>query len=305
MELVYAHIDRIAQVTGSHDHAAIGSDLDGWIKPALPGLEHLGRMRYVQDALVVQVRRRGGREDLQRQRARAAAPGLAVASIVGACCSSAGSRTSPRCLWPRGRFSGVTYGDEWWTLLIAAAVFTVVNASIKPIVALLSIPFIVITLGIFYFLINVLMLYVTDWVVPRVRDPHLLVGRPRGHHRQHRQRDPADAAARPASAAVDVSAGAPRASIPMPVHSRASFWGATVIYLVVGIDQRSMAPWHENISAGDVARAVRTAVERAAAAGIGPRGGGGGGPELHCARASRERAGRPPARGLTRRLPLA
>jgi microsomal dipeptidase-like Zn-dependent dipeptidase len=51
MELVYAHIDRIAQVTGSHDHAAIGSDLDGWIKPALPGLEHLGRMRQVQEAL--------------------------------------------------------------------------------------------------------------------------------------------------------------------------------------------------------------------------------------------------------------
>jgi putative membrane protein len=62
--------------------------------------------------------------------------------------------------------SGVTYGDEWWTLLIAAAVFTVVNAWIKPIVAFLSIPFIVVTLGLFYFLINVLMLYVTDWVVP-------------------------------------------------------------------------------------------------------------------------------------------
>jgi membrane dipeptidase len=51
MELVFAHIDRIRQVTGSDDHAAIGSDLDGWIKPALPGLEHLGRMRYVQEAL--------------------------------------------------------------------------------------------------------------------------------------------------------------------------------------------------------------------------------------------------------------
>jgi microsomal dipeptidase-like Zn-dependent dipeptidase len=51
MALVFAHIDRVAQVTGSHDHAAIGTDLDGWIKPALPGLEHLGRMRYVQDAL--------------------------------------------------------------------------------------------------------------------------------------------------------------------------------------------------------------------------------------------------------------
>jgi len=28
--------------------------------------------------------------------------------------------------------SGVTYGDEWWTLLIAAAVFTVINAWVKP-----------------------------------------------------------------------------------------------------------------------------------------------------------------------------
>jgi putative membrane protein len=61
--------------------------------------------------------------------------------------------------------SGVDYGDQWWTLLIAAAVFTVVNAWIKPVVALLSIPFIIVTLGLFYFLINVLMLYVTDWVV--------------------------------------------------------------------------------------------------------------------------------------------
>src|SRR3954466_12768004 len=62
--------------------------------------------------------------------------------------------------------SGVTYGDQWWTLLIAAAVFTVVNAWVKPLLAVLSIPFIVVTLGLFYFLINVLMLYVTDWVVP-------------------------------------------------------------------------------------------------------------------------------------------
>ncbi|HEY7618268.1 MAG TPA: membrane dipeptidase [Solirubrobacteraceae bacterium] len=50
-ELVCAHIDRIAQVTGSHEFTAIGSDLDGWIKPALPGIEHLGHMRRLQDAL--------------------------------------------------------------------------------------------------------------------------------------------------------------------------------------------------------------------------------------------------------------
>jgi putative membrane protein len=61
--------------------------------------------------------------------------------------------------------SGVDYGDEWWTLLIAGAVFTLVNFAVKPILSVLSIPFIVVTLGLFYFLINVLMLYLTDWLV--------------------------------------------------------------------------------------------------------------------------------------------
>jgi putative membrane protein len=60
---------------------------------------------------------------------------------------------------------GVTYGDDGWTLVVAAAVFTAVNALVKPVVTVLSIPFIVVTLGLFYFLVNVLMLYITDWVV--------------------------------------------------------------------------------------------------------------------------------------------
>jgi putative membrane protein len=62
--------------------------------------------------------------------------------------------------------SGVSYGDQWWTLFIAAAVFTLINAWVKPVLTVLSIPFIVVTLGLFYFLINVLMLYLTDWIVP-------------------------------------------------------------------------------------------------------------------------------------------
>jgi microsomal dipeptidase-like Zn-dependent dipeptidase len=45
------HIDHIHEVTGSFEHIAIGSDLDGYIKPALPGLEHMGRMRDLQAAL--------------------------------------------------------------------------------------------------------------------------------------------------------------------------------------------------------------------------------------------------------------
>jgi putative membrane protein len=60
----------------------------------------------------------------------------------------------------------VTYGDQWWTLLIAAAVFTVVNMWLKPVLQVLSFPFIIVTLGVFLFLINILMLYITDWLVP-------------------------------------------------------------------------------------------------------------------------------------------
>src|SRR5205823_9285228 len=45
------HIDRIHEVTGSFDHIAIGSDLDGYIKPALPGLEHMGHMGRLQQSL--------------------------------------------------------------------------------------------------------------------------------------------------------------------------------------------------------------------------------------------------------------
>ncbi len=63
--------------------------------------------------------------------------------------------------------SGIDYGDSWWTLFFAGAVFTLVNAFIKPILTILSIPFIVITLGLFYFLLNILMLYITDWLVPQ------------------------------------------------------------------------------------------------------------------------------------------
>ena len=101
MELVFAHIDRVAKVTGSHDHAAIGTDLDGWIKPALPGLEHLGRMRYVQDALVSKY----GVEWPRRSPAGTCSRCCAArgGSRWAACCSSAGSRTSRRSSWPRGR----------------------------------------------------------------------------------------------------------------------------------------------------------------------------------------------------------
>jgi microsomal dipeptidase-like Zn-dependent dipeptidase len=46
-EIFCSHIDQIRTVTGSHHHVALGSDLDGFIKPTLAGLEgshKLGRL---------------------------------------------------------------------------------------------------------------------------------------------------------------------------------------------------------------------------------------------------------------------
>ncbi len=45
------HIDRIEELTGSHRHATIGSDLDGFIKPTLVGLQTMRDMRALQEAL--------------------------------------------------------------------------------------------------------------------------------------------------------------------------------------------------------------------------------------------------------------
>jgi hypothetical protein len=43
---------------------------------------------------------------------------------------------------------------------------------------------------------------------------------------------------------------------------------AGVTYLIVGLDRQTLAPWHENICADDVAGATHEAVARAAARGI-------------------------------------
>jgi microsomal dipeptidase-like Zn-dependent dipeptidase len=46
------HIDRIAEITGSHRHVAIGSDLDGFIKPTLAGLQTMADMKPLEQALI-------------------------------------------------------------------------------------------------------------------------------------------------------------------------------------------------------------------------------------------------------------
>ena len=54
----------------------------------------------------------------------------------------------------------------FWSYFLGALTLTIGNAIIKPILALLTLPLIIITFGLAYFAINVAMLALAEWVAP-------------------------------------------------------------------------------------------------------------------------------------------
>jgi putative membrane protein len=60
--------------------------------------------------------------------------------------------------------SGHGQGQRVVTLVVVAVIFGVVNALVRPVVKLLSLPFIIVTLGLLIFVINALMLLLTSWL---------------------------------------------------------------------------------------------------------------------------------------------
>ncbi|MFI6431300.1 phage holin family protein [Rhodococcus oryzae] len=55
-------------------------------------------------------------------------------------------------------------GNDILVIVFIAFVFTVINAFIKPLVQLLSLPLLILTLGLFTLVINALMLMLTSWI---------------------------------------------------------------------------------------------------------------------------------------------
>lgn len=50
--------------------------------------------------------------------------------------------------------------------VVVAVVFGLLNAFLKPVLQLLALPVTILTLGIFYFVINVFIVYLTAFIVP-------------------------------------------------------------------------------------------------------------------------------------------
>ena len=64
-------------------------------------------------------------------------------------------------LWDSVRIKG------WAAYLIGSAVLGIANAVIKPLLALLTLPLIIVTLGVFYLVINIAMVALAEWIAPR------------------------------------------------------------------------------------------------------------------------------------------
>jgi putative membrane protein len=56
--------------------------------------------------------------------------------------------------------------NGWKAYLIGSAVLGVANAILKPLLTILTLPLIIVTLGIFYLLINIAMVALAEWIAP-------------------------------------------------------------------------------------------------------------------------------------------
>lgn len=66
-------------------------------------------------------------------------------------------------LWAAVHFvSGISYTGPWYGLLVVAIIFGLVNAVIRPILSAMTCPLMLLTLGLFVFVINAIMLWLTS-----------------------------------------------------------------------------------------------------------------------------------------------
>jgi len=62
---------------------------------------------------------------------------------------------------------GLQFNGPWWQLGLVALIFGLLNALVRPVLKCLTCPLIVITLGLFIFVINAVVLLLTAWAAER------------------------------------------------------------------------------------------------------------------------------------------
>jgi putative membrane protein len=60
---------------------------------------------------------------------------------------------------------GFVLQDGFFTALKASFVMGIINATIRPIILFFTVPINLLTLGLFTFVVNAMMLYLTSWII--------------------------------------------------------------------------------------------------------------------------------------------
>lgn len=82
-------------------------------------------------------------------------------------------------LWVTSLLPGppwISFEGSLVRLLLAGAVFGLFNAIVRPIAMLLSLPFLILSLGLFYFVLNGILLWVASWFIPGYHVNGILAG---------------------------------------------------------------------------------------------------------------------------------
>jgi putative membrane protein len=82
-------------------------------------------------------------------------PKLAVAWAINAA-----------ALWAADALWGSVRVHGWAAYLIGSAVLGIANTVLKPVLAILTLPLILVTLGFFYLVINIAMVALAEWIAP-------------------------------------------------------------------------------------------------------------------------------------------
>ncbi|MEW6753323.1 MAG: phage holin family protein [Candidatus Latescibacterota bacterium] len=99
-----------------------------------------------------------------------------MTSLLASLLINAGALAAATWMLDGITLQGATPTDRAVTLFVVAAVFGLVNAFVRPVVKVLSLPLYLLTLGLIAFVINGLMLLLTSWITGKLGFPFHVAG---------------------------------------------------------------------------------------------------------------------------------
>jgi putative membrane protein len=72
-------------------------------------------------------------------------------------------------LWAATRVvPGISFDGDWRLLFVVAMIFGILNVLVRPVLKLLTLPLLIVTLGLFIFVLNAAMLWLTGAISDRL-----------------------------------------------------------------------------------------------------------------------------------------